>query len=84
MTIDDTYILKTAVAWIASAAAALSGGVTYLFYQVVSLTKKLGALEQEVSEAKLDLLKFQNCPIQNCVFRPSFPHLKQHYDNPSS
>jgi hypothetical protein len=69
MTLDDTEIIKTAIGWVATIGATLTGTVGYLFFQVVSLTRKVGRMESEIQEYKNDIAEYKNCPIPQCYFR---------------
>jgi hypothetical protein len=69
MTLDDTEIIKTAIGWVATVGTTLTGAVGYLFIQVVSLNRKVGRMEAEISEYKNDIAEYKNCPVLNCYFR---------------
>jgi hypothetical protein len=69
MTFDDTEIIKTAIGWVATIGTTLTGAVTYLFFQVVNLNRKVGRMEAEIQEYKADIEEYKNCPIPQCYFR---------------
>jgi hypothetical protein len=69
MTLDDTEIIKTAIGWVATIGTTLTGTVGYLFFQVVSLNRKVGHMESEIHEYKKDIEEYKNCPIPQCYFR---------------
>lgn len=69
MTFDDTEIIKTAIGWVATVGTTLTGTVGYLFFQVVSLNRKVGHMESEIQEYKHDIEEYKNCPIPQCHFR---------------
>lgn len=59
MTISDESVIA-AVGWIGST---MTAAITYLFFQVVGLNRKVGKLEEEVEN-------YKDCPTPNCFFRP--------------
>ena len=69
MTLDDTEIIKTAIGWVATIGTTLTGAVTYLFFQVVNLNRKVGRMEAEIMEYKHDIEEYKNCPTPQCFFR---------------
>lgn len=69
MTLDDTEIIKTAIGWVATVGTGLTSAVAYLFFQVVSLNRKVGRMESEIEEYKHDIAEYKNCPIPQCHFR---------------
>ena len=69
MTFDDTEIIKTAIGWVATVGTGLTSAVGYLFFQVVSLNRKVGHMESEIQEYKNDIEEYKNCPIPQCHFR---------------
>lgn len=71
MTISDSDILKTAIGWVATVGGTLSAAVGYLFFQVVSLNRKVGSMESEINDYKQDLQQYKDCPVPQCYFRIS-------------
>ena len=69
MTFDDAEILKTAVGWVATVGGVMGTAITYLFFQVVALNKKVGGLEAEIKEYKEDIEEYKGCPVPHCYFR---------------
>ncbi len=78
MTISDESVVA-AVGWIGTS---MTAAITYLYFQVVSLNRKVGKLEEELEN-------YRDCPIHNCFFRtrsipPSGPSATGNYpENPT-
>ena len=60
---ESLELIKIVAGWVAVVGSVMTGAISYLFFQVVQLSKKVGALEEEVEN-------YKQCPTPNCFFRP--------------